>query len=470
MIRVETILWKGYDCGAILKATCGKDEIMTSSSLTQPFPIRRVIKTWWPLAASWLLMSVEIPALSAVMARLANPEINLAAYGGIVFPLSLIVETPIIMLLSASTALCKDWATYKKLYWFMMFSAAFLTLLHILIAFSPIYYFVARTLLGVPEAVVESGRLGLMLMTPWTWSIAYRRFHQGILIRFGYSDAVGLGTVVRLTGGGIILVAGFLVGSIQGVVVGAVAQAVGVVSEAVFIGLRVRPVLNFELKHAPAGEPLKWKSFANFYVPLAMTSFLGLLWQPLGSAALSRMQDPLTSLAVWPVAAGLVTLFRSAGFAMNEVVVALLDRVGSYVSLRRFTFWLAAILTLLQVVALVTPAAMFWFAGVSALPQNLANLAWNAFWLAVPMAALTVFQSWFQGAILYGRQTRAIPEATAVFVSVFLGFAIIGIVLGNATGLYVNMVAFVAANLAQMGWLWLRSRQTLRMIQRRDVA
>ena len=62
---------------------------------------RRIFKTWWPLAVSWLLMSVELPALSAVIARLPDPEIHLAAYGGVVFPIALIVESPIIMLLAA---------------------------------------------------------------------------------------------------------------------------------------------------------------------------------------------------------------------------------------------------------------------------------------------------------------------------------------------------------------------------------
>ena len=52
-------------------------------------------------------MSIEGPAHSAVVARLEHPEVNLAAWGGIVYPLSLIIESPIVMLLSASTALCK---------------------------------------------------------------------------------------------------------------------------------------------------------------------------------------------------------------------------------------------------------------------------------------------------------------------------------------------------------------------------
>jgi len=76
-------------------------------------PLTTIHRTWWPLAASWLLMAMELPALSAVVARLPNPQINLAAWGGVVFPVSLIIEAPIIMLLAASTALSKDMASYS---------------------------------------------------------------------------------------------------------------------------------------------------------------------------------------------------------------------------------------------------------------------------------------------------------------------------------------------------------------------
>ena len=150
-------------------------------------------------------MGAELPALSAVVARLANPEINLAAYGGVVFPLALIVESPIIMLLAASTALSKDWDSYMKLRRFMMIAGATLTALHILVAFTPLYYLVVGTIIGAPQEIIEPARIGLMIMTPWTWSIAYRRFNQGLLIRFGHSQAVGIGTVIRLSADGLVL-------------------------------------------------------------------------------------------------------------------------------------------------------------------------------------------------------------------------------------------------------------------------
>jgi len=73
--------------------------------------LAEVARNWLPLAASWLVMGLEMPVVSAIMARLADPEIHLAAYGGVVFPIALIVEAPVIMLLAASVALAKDAAS-----------------------------------------------------------------------------------------------------------------------------------------------------------------------------------------------------------------------------------------------------------------------------------------------------------------------------------------------------------------------
>ena len=443
--------------------------MVNSAFQNKRLPIRRIFHTWWPLAASWLLMTLELPALSAVIARLPDPKINLAAYGGIVFPVALIVKSPIIMLLAASTALSRDWASYKKLFRFMMIAGGSLTLLHMIIAFTPAYYFVARQLINLPENVVEPGRLGLMLITPWTWSIAFRRFQQGVLIRYGHSDAVGIGTVIRLSGGGIVLVIGYLLGSLPGVAVGAIAQSVGVLSEAIYAGIRVRPVLKYEVKIAQPVTPLGWRTFANFYIPLAMTSFLGLMWQPMGSAALSRMPDPLISLAVWPVVSGFISIFRSFGFALNEVVVALTDEAGAFFSIKKFVLILAGSVTTIKILAFLTPVAYFWFANISALPPELATYARNAFLIAIPMAALTIFQSWYQGTIVNGGKTKAIPEATAIFVGIFFLVAIAGIAYGKIPGLYMGMAGFLLANLGQALWLGFRSRKLMLELRRRDM-
>ncbi len=311
----------------------------------------------------------------------------------------------------------------------------------------------------------------MQLMLPWTWSIAYRRFNQGVLIRFGHSRAVGVGTIVRLSADALVAGAGYLVGTMPGIVVASAAMAAGVFSEAAFAGIVVRPVLQGELRHAPpAAEPLTLRSFLEFYIPLAMTSLLTLITNPIGSAALSRMPQALASLAAWPVVSGLIFMLRSLGVAFNEVVVALLDEPRSVKNLRRFTFILAAATSFVLLLVAATPLAGLWFEKVSALSPELSSLARTAIWLGIPLPAISVVQSWFQGAMLNDRRTRGITEAVVVFLlasGITLG---LGIAWNQIPGLYFGITALVIASTAQSLWLWLRARRSLEAINARDAA
>ena len=429
---------------------------------------KKIIKVWYPLAASWLLMGIEMPVITAVMARLANPEISLATHGGIVFPLALIIEAPVIMLLSASTALSKDWDSYQKIYRFMMILGGALTFLHVLVAFTPLYDLVVVKLLGVPDEIIESGRIGLQFMLPWTWSIAYRRFQQGVMIRFGHSQAVGVGTMVRLCTDVVVLGTGLMIGSIPGYIIGATSQGLSTLAEAIYSGIRVRPILKYQLKPAKKVENLTWKTFFAFYIPLALTSFLSLVWQPIGSAALSRMPRALDSLAVWSVVSGLIFMLRSLGLAFNEVVVALLDQPGSSKELRKFSTNLSISLVGLHFILAATPLALIWFSYVSGLPPSLVELARIGFWFGLPMPILSVFQSWYQGALLYSKNTRGIPESMAIFLVTVLIILGLGVSNGNFIGLYVGLIGFSIANFTQTIWLWARSRSIMQKLIQRD--
>lgn len=424
---------------------------------------RVVFRTWWPLAASWMMMGLELPLVSATMARLADPRISLAAYGGVVFPISMVIEGPIIMLLSASTALAGDRASYCLLRRFMWVSVAILTAIHALVAFTPLFDIVAGQWLGVPTETLEPARIGLRILTPWTGSIAYRRYQQGVLIRCGRSGRVGLGTLLRLAANVTVLGLGLLHGGIPGIVVGASAVAAGVLVEAVFMSIVVRPILRDLVFPAPAATPpLTLGAFLRFYLPLALTPLITMLSMPLASAAVSRMPRAIDSLAAWPVVNGVVFLLRSLGFAFNEVVVALADRPGAVVALRRFATFLAAGVTVVLALAAATPLGYVWFADVSALAPDLVDLAWSALWCALVLPALAVQQSWYQGLLVSGRSTRAVTEGVAVFLSVFGAVLVAGVATGAMTGLYVGILATAAGSVAQNLWMRVRSRAVLR--------
>ena len=439
------------------------DENNTPNQSTS-LSIKQVLTTWLPLVGSWMLMSIELPTINAIVARLQNPEINLAAYGGVVFPIALTIEAPVIMLLAASTALSRDWKSYRQLRKFTLLLGGGLSLLHLLVAVTPIYDFVVNVLLQVPPEVVEPGRIGLLLLSPWTLAIAYRRFQQGTMIRFGHSNMVGETTVVRLVTVAIVLTIGMIVKTIPGTLLAGLAQGLGVTFEATYAGLRIRKILP-EIKAAPPStKPLSAKRFLSFYAPLALTSSLWLLWQPLISGSVSRMPDPLGSLAVWSVVTGLLFMFRSPGVAYNEAVVALLEEPQSFPVLKKFARYASLVTTSIAALVVATPLSRLWFTYVANLAPDNVTIARVALALGLPLAALSIYISFFQGIIVYQGKTGVIAEATAVFL-VSLGAVLVTGVLTEAyKGVYVAAAGFAFAHLTQNFWLMLRSRKKRKVL------
>lgn len=431
---------------------------------------RRIFRTWWPLAASWILMGFENPAISAIISRLADPKVNLAAYGGLVFPLTLMVEAPIIMMLAASTALSKDRASYLKLRRFMNWLGAGLTALHIVLVATPLYYVLTRSVLHAPAEIVEPARVGLFITIPWTWSIAYRRFNQGVLIRFGHSLKVGIGTVMRFAADATVLAIGYSLGNVSGIVIASCTLVAGVITEAVYIHFAVQRTLRDHF--APSPGPvytLTTRALLSFYIPLSLTEILLLLVNPIGSAAMGRMPLALESLAAWPVIASVGYISRGFGGAYNEVMVALVEERFSTRALRRFGLALALASTGILALLAVPVVGDALFVRVLGLADPLPHLVRVSLFCLMPLPALTVVQSYLQGLILHRGRTRAITESVGLFLLFSAALLVVGALWGTIAGIYFALLSFTAGEIARTLWLWTRSNETRRFLKERDL-
>lgn len=438
--------------------------VPTEPAETASLSSRAVLSSWWPLAGSWLLMGMEIPAISAVVARLADPTINLAAFGGVVFPIALLVESPIIMMLAASTAMSRDEVAFLRLRAFMTRIAIVLTLIHVAIAFTPLLDLIALRVIGVKPELLEPARLGLMCLTPWTWAIGDRRFHQGLLIRFGRGRDVATGTVIRLVGTAIPLTVGLMVGTLPGVVVACTAMSFGVLFEAAFARWCARSVRRGPLALAPRTTPesdLTTRAMLVFYVPLAMTPLVGLLSQPIGAAGMARMPLEVQSLAVWSMVNGFGFLIRSVGAAFNEVVVRHAGDPGAERVLGRFALMLGLAGSAVHLLVALTPLGPWLFLEVGGLPPSMAAFATDAFLFAAALPLLSWLVSLWTGLLVDSRRTRAITEAVVVFILGVTG----GLILGAKTDLVSGAVAAnialtlgLALEAVWLAWRWRRLR------------
>jgi Na+-driven multidrug efflux pump len=182
---------------------------------------------------------------------------------------------------------------------------------------------------------------------------------------------------------------------------------------------------------------------------------------PIVSATVSRMPRALDSLAVWPVINGLTFILRSLGMAVNEVVVAHLDRPGAIRSLRRFSVILGLATTSIFAVVGFTPLARIYFAKVTALSPELTALATKAVRMVVVMPGFGALQSWFQGVLVHSRHTRGITESVVIYLGANLVLLALGIRFVHAPGIFVGLGAVVGAAVCQLFWLWRRSRPAL---------
>lgn len=406
-----------------------------------------------------MLMGLEFPLVTATVSRLGDPAVHLAAYGGVVFPLSLVIEAPVIMILVASTALCKDWLAYRLIRNFIVVLGSLLTVVHVVVAFTPVYGMIVQDVLGVPDVIVEPARIGLQCMTPWTLSIAVRRFLQGVVIRAGQTRLIGLGTLVRLFVSSAVLLGGLVLHSFPGIVVATVAMSSGAMVEAGFILLFVRPILH-NLQKSPAHpSPLTLKQLSVFYWPLALTPLISLANLPIVSAAISRMPQAIESLAVWPVLGGLSFVFRSGGLAMQEVVVALYDRPHFLAPLKRFVAMISLCTSGMLFIIAATPLSTLWFEWGAALTPELTVLASTALWLMVIFPALSPWESFFQGQFVHRGVTSFITQAVCLYLTGSSIFLLVGVLYGQVIGLYVGLTAMLAGLGFQLWWLWRHSRR-----------
>ncbi|MFN2138094.1 MAG: hypothetical protein ACK2UK_19215 [Candidatus Promineifilaceae bacterium] len=414
----------------------------TSPVLSQ----KRIFWFWLPLFASWLLMTAEGPFVSAVINRLPDEVVMLAAQG-IVVSLMVLVESPIINLLATSTALVHDNQSYRLVRRFTIHWAIFLTVISIFLAFTPLFNVVVVQLLQTPEPVARWVRPGLQIMILWSAAIAWRRFLQGILIHFGHTRRVAWGTAVRLvSSAGTAAMLGFS-SSLPGVVIGASALMVGVITEAAYATLAVRPVLRDHLSPNKGEEnnpEMTYRQLFWFHLPLAGTSVLTLLAQPLVTSSLARLANPTVSLAAWPVVFQITLMSRAAAFAWPEVVIALTSGPATFSPLRRFTFGMGATLTGAMALFVLTPLSAFYIFVVQDMTPLTGELARSNLALFLLFPALTVFISWLRGLLIKQRVTSQVNLGMAINL-VVTGLLLLAGVLMQRPGL---PTAAIALNLA----------------------
>ncbi len=414
--------------------------------------VRTIFRLWLPLAISFELMMCEGPSLQGAIGRLPDSTLHLAAWG-LMMQISLLIESPVIMLLSTAIALVKDAGTFYALRRFMLNLLIGCTVLTAFVAFTPLFDWIAGRVMGQPAAIVDAARPAMRIMLLWTAAIGWRRFFQGVLVRSGATRMVSWGTSVRLCAALTTAVSLTVWGKLPGVQVGACALMAAVITEAIATTLFALPIVREKvLSHISPEAPPTQRDIWRFHLPLAATTVLTLLALPLTSTTLARLPLPKENLAAWAVASMAVLVLRGWGLALHEITVSQARDYATRPALKRFAWMVGLVTSGFTALLVATPLLTAYFRYIVHLPENLYGLARLGVGACVFLPLITALASWARGLLVADGATSKVYHGMGLNLAVHCAALTVGVLL-RGSGMLVAAGAFTLAAVIEFGYL-----------------
>lgn len=420
----------------------------------------RAMRFYYPLALSWFCMAAESPICLAVISRSPNAEVNTAAFL-MVMAVAIFIESPVIDLLSTSTTLGRTRQNVEQIKRFAWILMVLVTVVHAAVVWTPLYDVVVQGILGQKPEVAAASLWPLRILTLWSAFIGWRRALQGLLIRNGETKAISVGTLIRV--GTIAAVAFSLHFATKwdGLVVASIALLASVVAESLFIHAISRSIIREKYhEEVREGPPLGLSALAAFHLPLTGATVVTLITGPIMSRALAVSEEPIANAAAYQLALSLLWLFRTATFALPEVVIALNNSPGDGKVLWRFSAWVGGVLSLAILVVWGLGGDAWWFAVVLRAEAHLIPLASLALILGAALPFVNALMCCLRGYLTSARVTWARLLAIGAAVGVLFAALQAGAWL-SVPGIWkVSLAALLAqgAELAVLAWSWQKTQ------------
>jgi progressive ankylosis protein len=429
------------------------------SPATSNVSLRQLWREFIPLSLSDVMMAAGDPLVTTTLAHLPDARTNLAGVG-IAKTLAIFFESPIIMLLHASNAVAANPKSRQALWRLMLIAGGSLSLLLGLLALPIVFDLVGTQFLGIPLPLKATVQQVLLLMVLWPFSIAWRRYFQGLLIHHGNSQAIAQASIARLVTMVLVLAIGVLL-QLSGAILAGSSLIGGVLVETLIItiiayrsGATVAPQ---SLEESPLPEDLGgiWR----FYWPLANTMLVTWGGRALLVGAISRAVDAPIALAAWPAAWGLVIVIANSTRMLQQIIIKYQGRVADRVLLN-FALSVGGFCSILLLLISTTSIGELVIQGFIGSDRDLIDSIKPVLLIYAGIPLLVALQNATQGFLVGAGNTGGINLATWIGTTALLGIAWCSVIAGLSGAISAALATVVALLIEVSFLIWQRrSRQ-----------
>ena len=193
---------------------------------------------------------------------------------------------------------------------------------------------------------------------------------------------------------------------------------------------------------------LTLNQFARFYAPLAATSLLLTVTNPLLMSAMSRSVNPAIALAGFGVAFSLCGVLYSPVLVGQQVAATKLLSGHRFRPIQSFWLRIGVFASLVAFAVAFTPLGEWVFGGVMGVSGDIFDEARTAIALLAPVPLLTAVRAVHQGRLVAEHRTNPIAFATGARTAI-LGLVAVVLTVSTRGGAWVGATAFTMSLLVE---------------------
>ena len=378
--------------------------------------------------------------ISAFLARMPDPEPILAAYS-IAFYLHATLGSPVWACQFVAISYIKDRASVIRLLIFSSQTFLLVGWFWALIALTPLGIIFFVKAFGASEAVAKEAQVCILISTLIVPCVFFRSLAYALLMLNRRTTLVTLGTVIRLIG--LFAILAILQGKTSGALVGMSALTACIAIESLYAAMAAR---QYYLNLPASSEPVpKYKELWRFGWPviLMQTAESGVAFT--ASFFLGRLLRPELALAAFGVLDAMMRVLLGPLRNLTQAVQTLTTNRGDAVVIGKFALQLAVIFTLVTCTFHNDIVRHYVLKTVMGLPLSMADYIAPAL-LLTPMLALSMTAAAYtRGQLLASRKTTAIAIASATRILAVCAIGLAALLLPNANGAVVGILALITA-------------------------
>ena len=188
------------------------------------------------------------------------------------------------------------------------------------------------------------------------------------------------------------------------------------------------------------GATLTYRQIFAFWLPLAGTWLMMAVEGPYLAAIIARLGQPTTNLAAFGVAFAFAIIIEAPVIMLMAAATALVRDRHGYLALRRFAYGLGALMTGVQVVAILPPV-FAWITDTVGLPPDVVHLTRQGLIIMLPWPVAIAYRRFRQGLLISHNLTRRVAYGTVLRLVTMSIVALVASQISALQGVHVGTAA-----------------------------